>query len=92
MDEREAWKRWVEKRVRETTYRPDEDGRDRFLFESGFRAAMDSAGKTADYEGPSEDDLTSDHDYEKWRESWRNAYGYYPNQATTLKEYLDALP
>lgn len=40
---------------------------------------------------PAEDDLNSEFDYQKWRESWRAAYGYYPNQAKTLREF-NALP
>lgn len=38
---------------------------------------------------PGDDDLTSDYDYHSWRSSFRAAYGYYPNDAETLEDYLN---
>lgn len=40
----DAWRRWLERRVRETTYRPDPDGHDQSMFEAGFNAAKEATG------------------------------------------------
>ncbi len=43
----DAWKKWVERRVSETTYRPDPDGHDQSLFEAGFNAAKEATGMSS---------------------------------------------
>jgi hypothetical protein len=43
---REVWKEWLERRIRETVYRPnaDEEKRDRWFFEAGFQFAESTSG------------------------------------------------